>query len=106
MKSNIEKFREFFPMKVKVTQGMIKGTDTMDIRTCIGSKALQKGLGKEGLNLLELNQTSWGLFSGNQCFPCGGYITVESLNSDGGMVNMAQVRKPIEVTLKLRNDIL
>jgi hypothetical protein len=44
MKSNLEKFTELFPLKVKVSQYIINKAITSDTGNCIGALSLQKAL--------------------------------------------------------------
>ena len=105
MKSNLEKFTELFPLKVKVSQSIINKANTSDTKNCIGALSLQKALGKKGLLLLENGNASWGAENGYQRIKGTKKDTrLFSYNEKNIIVDMMGVTEPFEVTFRISNE--
>jgi hypothetical protein len=105
MKSNLKKFIELFPLKVKVSQSIINEANIGDTKKCIGALSLQKALGEKGLLLLEKGIAGWGSDTGYQRIK-GTTIDkmLSSFNEKNVSIDMMDVKNPFEVTFKLSNE--
>jgi len=89
---------DIFPLKGKVTKSIIEKANVCSSTDCIGYHTLKDTLKASGIKDPSL---SWGRVSGNLSTKDRGVVSIKSTDKFGTMIDMMDVKEPMEVEFSL-----